>query len=82
MSVRLRAMLQLLAKRKSSSAKSGRAKKKHAPAMANARRNGSRWGEAQLLMVSFILDKKTAPIRHRTSSVNNPATRCRQRAVA
>ena len=42
-------MLQLLAKRNRSKASSGSVKKKQAPAMANARRNGSREGVAQLL---------------------------------
>ena len=72
--VRLRARLQLLAKRKSRRAMKGRTKKKQPPAMAKARRKGSRAGEAQLLMVSFIFVRKTAPIKPRTSSVNRPAT--------
>ncbi len=68
----MRARLQLLAKRNRSKASSGRVKKKAAPAMANARRNGSREGVAELLIVSFILVRKTAPMRERTSRVNKP----------
>ena len=55
MRVRLRARLLLCANRKRRKARRGRTKKKQLPAIANARRKGSRALDALLLIVSFIL---------------------------
>ena len=77
MSVRLRARLLLCANRNRRKARRGRTKKKQLPAIANARRKGSRALEALLLIVSFILVRKMAPMRERTRRVNSPEARLR-----
>jgi hypothetical protein len=77
MRVRLRARLLLCANRNRRKARRGRTKKKQLPAIANARRKGSRALDALLLIVSFILVRKMAPMRERTRRVNSPAARLR-----